>query len=104
MRLTFVSGPKIVVLPIVLTTTVLEVILTVSTLVTVTMNRACAPAPVAVEMMVVSSPLESVVVTVRTWSALEVEVDSEREVLRDSMTVGTVVVTTMGEVAMGMEF
>ena len=50
------------------------------------------------------SPLESVLVTVRTVSALETDVDTDRDVLSDWMTVGTVVVITMGLVAIGMEF
>lgn len=41
---------------------------------------------------------------VTTVSAFDTLVETERDVLRDSTTVGIVVVTTMGEVAIGIEF
>jgi hypothetical protein len=91
------------VLPIVLTTTVLLVTAIVFIFVTVTRNRASAPPLVIVWRSTVVSPLESVVVTVTTVSASEIDVDTEREVLSDWMTVGMVVVTTIGEVATGWD-
>lgn len=92
------------VLPIVLTTTVFVDTWIVSTSVTVTMKRACAPPPIAVDTKIEGLPSESVAVAVMTVSPFDTLVDSERDVVRDSTTVGMVVVMTMGDVAIGIEF
>jgi hypothetical protein len=97
---TAVSGPNMVVLPIVLVTTASVLIVTVSTAVSVT--SALDPVIVVEEMVRVPSVPVSVTVTTVSGPAEPVETDNE--VRRDSTTVGTVVVTTIGFVAMGMEF
>jgi hypothetical protein len=99
-----VSGPKMVVSPTVLTTTMLDSTRTVERNVTVVSKRAWAPALVAVVTVVISSPSAFVPVRVSTWSALETMVDNEVMVDTDSTVVGIVVVITIGEVAMGIEF
>jgi hypothetical protein len=99
-----VSGPKMVVSPTVLTTTMLDSTRTVERKVMVVSNLAWAPALVAVVTVVISAPSAFVPVRVSTWSALETEVDSEVIVDTDSTVVGIVVVITIGEVAMGTEF
>ncbi len=76
----------------------------VSTSVTVTRKRACAPAPVAVDTKIEVLPSESVAVAVITVSPLETLVETESDVVRDSTNVGMVVVTTTGDVAIGIEF
>ena len=93
------SGPKIVVLPIVLTITALVDTWIVWTFVTVTTDKASAP-PRAI---VCALPSLSVVVIVES-APIEVLVETESDVLSESDTVGTVVVTTIGEVAIGIEF
>ena len=70
---------------------------------TVTTNCACAPPLIAVDTKIEVLPSESVAVAVKTVSALDTLVDSERDVVRDSTTVGMVVVITMGDVAIGIE-